>query len=229
MSSMSVEPKPITSYPTTIVTGVNQTVPDSANYIVNVVASVDDVVIAVNSSRSHRIINGGTKRIIVDPVVAANVTVEVGQAVDVMWDATAHRTFLFGGTVGGGTNYTSYATLTHTAHGLTLVGQALFGHEAYDDTNVNHIQTGVGVSYTTNAIVFAKAGDTMTIPAARMMGGYSIATNGRLMYWDQSATQWVDRIDNRSDTDPTQTPGIMVLGANGSDWDVLVMPTGVLP
>jgi hypothetical protein len=228
IGSIPVAARPIVSEPTSVATGVNYTIPASANYIVSVTPTVDDVVITVSSGRSHRILNMGTKRLIVDSVLFPDVTVLSGQSADVMWDSVSnlHLVWLYGSS--GGSSVSIYATMTQTAHGLTLVGQAICGHQAYNDANPAMVQTGVIASVTTNTITYAKVGDTIVIPNAVMMAGYSIATHGRFMYWRHSVLKWHHEHEYGV-TDPSVSPGIMINGASGSDWDATVLPSGVLP
>jgi len=213
MQSFAVEPKPTTSEPTIVSTGVNYTVPSSANYLVLVTGTVADVVITVSSNRSHRIVNAGTNRIIVDSTTAANVNLLASQAVDVMWDTAnnQHRTFLINTVSSSVVAANIYASMAQTSHGFTSsnVGYCMFGHLVFDDLAADQIPTGVFIEYTdANTFKFAGAGQAFTLPAAMISGSYSISTNGRFLFWDKSASAW--KATKPTDSVATLPPQLMV-------------------
>jgi len=213
MQTIPVEPKPTTAEPTIVSTAVNYTVPASANYLVLVTGTVADVVVTVSSLRSHRIVNAGSNRIIVDSTTAPNVNVLAGQAVDVMWDTTnnQHRTFLINTVSASVVAANIYATMTQTAHGFTAsnVGYCMFGHLVFDDLAGDQVPTSVFVEYVdANSFKFAGAGQAFTLPAAMISGSYSISTNGRFLFWDKSANAW--KATKPSDSVATLPPQLMV-------------------
>jgi hypothetical protein len=63
-----------------------------------------------------------------------------------------------------------------------------------DDANTNHYPTGIlkGVSGT-GVLYFARGGDVLTLPVALIENGssYSIASNGRFVFWDLSVGKYV--------------------------------------
>lgn len=213
MQSFAVAPKPTVSEPTIVSTGVNYTVPASASYLVLVTGTVADVVITISSNRSHKIVNAGTNRIIVDSTTAANVNLLASQAVEVMWDTlnSQHRTFLINTVSSSVVAANIYASMTQTAHGFTAsnVGYCMFGHLVFDDLAADQIPTGVFVEYTdANTFKFAGSGQAFTLPAAMISGSYSISTNGRFLFWDKSANAW--KATKPTDSVATLPPQLMV-------------------
>lgn len=92
-----------------------------------------------------------------------------------------------------GADANPFATMEQTGHGLTAgnVGYALFGHAIFDDTAPDQWATGVFVEYlTTSTFRYAASGQSFTMPAARVIGSYSISSDGRFLFWDSSANGW---------------------------------------
>lgn len=113
------------------------------------------------------------------------------------------------GTILTGTS-SSHSCMIQTAHGFTEsnAGYVITGHTLFDDTS-DQWPTGVITSYIdANTFTYACYGQTLTIPAARVNTGYSIATDGRFLYWDYSLTKYV--ATKPSDSSPDLPPILMV-------------------
>lgn len=106
-----------------------------------------------------------------------------------------------------GADISPFATMEQTAHGLTAgnVGYAMFGHAVYDDVAPDQWATGILVEYlTVNTFRYAAAGQSFTLPAARIVESYSISADGRLLFWDASSNGWkkTKPVDSQSSVPP---------------------------
>lgn len=191
MPAIIAQPRPITSDPYYISTGVNHTVPTTASYLVLAQPTVDDVVFTVSSGRSHYIMNIGTKRAIVDVITAPNVTLQSGQALKVIWDSASnlHWTFLENTSIASGATTTNYVQASH-GRVSGEVGRPLFNGAIYDDADISHWPTGILLAvFDTSTISIAKPGDVVTLSTTLLSGGDAINLSlGRNVWWDKSAT-----------------------------------------
>ena len=91
----------------------------------------------------------------------------------------------------------AYQISTHTGHGLTSgsVGYPLWYGSVVDDTDLDHYPSGVLVEVIdTDTLRIAPPGSEVTLPVALLEDGNAtdIGTTGRFMYWDFSATQYMN-------------------------------------
>lgn len=190
---------------------------------------------ATGTARPMKLITDGTERI----EIAADGTIQFNNSYSFPTGAgTAGQTLQINGS--GQLNWVSpsevgsfspYATMQWTDHGLTSsdVGKAVYVAELLDDTDPAHFFTGVIVSITdANNFVYAKEGDVMSLPAARLGGSYNHTTESRFLYWDLSSG-WVKT--KPTDSAPDNPPGLLVNSYNSStsQYNVTVLGYGKMP
>lgn len=128
-------------------------------------------------------------------------------------------------------SFSPYATMQWTGHGFTSsdVGKAVYVAELLDDTDPTHFFTGVIVSITdANNFVYAKEGDVMSLPLARLGGSYNHTTESRFLYWDLTLG-WVKT--KPADSAPNNPPGVLVNSYNSTtqQYNVTVLGYGKMP
>lgn len=231
LCTIPVEPKSTVSDPTAVTTGVNHTVTAASNYIVNVTPTVDDVVITVSSGRSHRILNSSTtKRLIVDSTIAANVTAQPGQAVDVMWDSAAnqHRTFLFNSASTSGAVTTVYTQAGH-GRGFGEIGRPVSNGALFVDTDITTWPTGILTNVIdTSNFEIAVTGDIVTLFTALLDGGVGINLSlGRNVWWDASAALYKQTRQNDA---IKGVPALLyILSVGATTFQAVVRPMVAVP
>lgn len=127
---------------------------------------------------------------------------------------------------------TPYATMYFPDHGLTSndIGKAVYVADLLDDTDATHFFTGVIVSISdANNFSYAKEGDTMSLPAARISSSYNYTTESRFLYWDLSANSWTRT--KPVDSVPANPPGVLVnsYSSASSTYNVTVLGYGKMP
>lgn len=225
MQSIAVEPKPTTSEPTNVSTAVNYTVPSSANYLVLVTGTVADVVVTVSSLRSHRIVNAGANRIIVDSTTAPNVSLLAGQAVDVMWDTAGsqHRTFLINSSTALSPVGSTYASITNTLVAGDA-GKPLSRGSVLNDTSSTSWFSHLLVAVISSSVLHvAGRGVVASVPIDLLDGGtgYNAATSGYFLYWDASAVKY--KAEKQADADAQIGAVLELLSIGTTTFDARVL------
>lgn len=225
MPAITAQPRPITSDPYYVVTGTNHTIPNTAAYLVLAQPSVDDVVFTVSSGRSHTIMNIGSKRAIVDVITAPNVTLQSGQALKVIWDATSnlHWTFLQNTAIASGATTTNYVQASH-GRVSGEVGRPLFNGAIFDDADISHWPTGIlQAVFDTSTIAIYKTGDVVTLSTSLLSGGDAINLSlGRNVWWDKSATLY--KQTRQTDSHPGVPAQLYILSVGTGTFTAVVRP-----
>lgn len=186
-------------------------------------------------ARPLKLITDGTERI----EISANGTIQFNDSYSFPTGAgTAGQTLQINGSgqlnwvnpseVG---SFSPYATMQWTGHGFTSsdIGKAVYVAELLDDTDPTHFFTGVIVSITdANNFVYAKEGDVMSLPLARLGGSYNHTTESRFLYWDLNLG-WVKT--KPADSAPDNPPGVLVNSYNSTtqQYNVTVLGYGKMP
>lgn len=114
-------------------------------------------------------------------------------------------------------------------HGLgsTHLGSTLFGDVIYDDIDIQSWPTGVLTEVTnTTQLRYATVGHSLEIDVARFETGYSIAADGRYVFWDKSDAKY--KKNKPMDSNPRLGPILMVNYQVGSKYNCTVLALGPL-
>lgn len=131
-------------------------------------------------------------------------------------------------TPAGGQSAAAYNQMTSTSpNGLTAasVGYPLFTDQIYDDVDSSQWPTGIYAEYISpTQFGYATEGQSVEIPASLFETGYSIAADGRFMYWDYSDGKY--KKNKPVDSDPRTAPLLMVNALVATKYNCTVLGLG---
>lgn len=112
-------------------------------------------------------------------------------------------------------------------NGLTAasVGYPLFTDQVYDDTDTSQWPTGIYAEYVSPTnFSYATEGQSLDISSGLVETGYSIAADGRFLYWDFSDGKY--KKSKPVDSDPRLPPLLMVNSLVGVKYNCTVLGLG---
>lgn len=112
-------------------------------------------------------------------------------------------------------------------NGLTAasVGYPLFTDQVYDDTDTSQWPTGIYAEYVSPTnFSYATEGQSLDIPSGLVETGYSLAADGRFLYWDFSDGKY--KKSKPVDSDPRLPALLMVNSLVGVKYNCTVLGLG---